>query len=120
MGMANLKASEEGSLDLGKAQAAERSFIIKLAEPIKDQVAFLKDVRAAVVQLDPELAVKQDILLAVKNSELKDVTTTGDTAKGTIVTRHAGEEKRVPIQFRKEDGAWRVDLTELIFKRGGN
>jgi hypothetical protein len=119
MGEGNLKAVEKGSLDMGKAQAAERAFVIKLAELIKDQAAFVKDVRAVVVKLDPELAVKQDILQAVKNSELKDVTTTGDTAKGTIVTKHAGVEKRVPIQFRKEDGAWRVDLTEVLFKKGG-
>jgi hypothetical protein len=111
------EALKKGS---GKGAETMKKATRKLAEPIKDQVAFLTDAMAALQQANPQMATdEQEKRLAMKNAELHDLTISGDTAKGTLVTKKGGVENREPLHFRKVEGGWRVDLEEALLKKGG-
>jgi hypothetical protein len=45
-------------------------------------------------------------------SALRDVEVDGDAATATLGV--AGGSQDVPLRFRREDGAWKVDLTTLV------
>jgi hypothetical protein len=96
---------------------ALKNAIMKMAEPVKDHGAFMADVVAATKQM----GAKEDPskkLMSFKTAELRDVKTSGDTATGTVVIRDGGAEKSEPIHFRKEEGGWRIDVTEMMMKKG--
>jgi hypothetical protein len=91
----------------GKGPEAIKQAFKKLLAPVKDRSAFVADMIAAMKKMDPKQA-KEGPLPA--DAELKDVKIEGDTAKGMIVTKKGGQEKRAPIDFRRIDGSWKIDL----------
>jgi hypothetical protein len=100
----------------GKGPEAIMQAFKQLLAPVKDRSAFVADMIAAMKKLDPKQA-KQGPLAA--DAELKDVKIDGDTAKGVIVTKKDGQEKRDPVAFRRIDGSWKIDLPLDLGKRPG-
>ncbi len=84
---------------------AQRQMIAKLAEPIKDKAAFIGDMMRALKQVSDSKNSMTPL-----EGELKDVKVDGDTAKGTYVSKKGGKEKSEPIEFRKVDGGWKIEL----------
>ncbi len=100
----------------GADPTAAKNSMLKLSDSIKDHGAFMADVMGALKQIGGKGEANK--LTAFKDAELKDVKTSGDTATGTVVVRQGGSEKSNPVQFRKEDGGWRIDMTEMMMKKG--
>jgi hypothetical protein len=100
----------------GKGPDALKQALKKLVAPVKDRSAFVADMIAAMKKLDPKQA-KQGPLPV--DAELKDVKIDGDTAKGELVIKKDGQEKRDPISFRRIDGSWKIDLPLDLGKRQG-
>jgi hypothetical protein len=103
------EAIKGGQDDINKAR-------LEIAEAIKDQVVFISDIVAAVSQLDTTGQVRKQFL-AIKDAELRDVTVSGNTAKGTAVIRANGKDQQAPMRFLREGGGWRIDMAESIRKR---
>jgi len=80
----------------------------KLIEPVQDKAAFVAEVKEAMDKLS-DMKDKDKML---EGAELKDVKITGDKAKGTIVGKKDGKEKKEPIEFVKEGGGWKVVIPQ--------
>jgi hypothetical protein len=91
----------------GKDPEAMKEAFKKLLTPVKDRSAFVAEMFAALKQMDPKQAGQGPLST---DAELKDVSTDGDNAKGMIVTKKGGQEKREPVAFRRVDGSWKIDL----------
>jgi hypothetical protein len=98
----------------GGGKEADRRALIKIAAPIRTPAVFLGDAVAALKQAGGK--ENTDKLAALTTGDLKDVTTNGDTATGTLVIQEGGAEKRMPLTFRRVDGSWRIDLVEPFLK----
>jgi hypothetical protein len=84
------------------------------AKPVKNQTAFISDFMAAFQTIQKMFGKgeKQGPVFDFFPHEgrLEDVKVEGDTAKGFVVRMKRGQEKREPMQFRKEGGSWKIDL----------
>jgi hypothetical protein len=85
---------------------AARKALKKLAELVKDRMAFLCDMTAALKKFDSS---KSDGLFA-KDAVPRDLQVEGDYASATIVRVRNGEERRTPIAFRRVAGEWRIEI----------
>jgi hypothetical protein len=114
-----VKQEEVGKIlkDAKKDGPGVRGAMLKIAEPIKDHAAFLEDLAAAGKKAGGD--DKNQATAPFKNAELKDLTVSGDTAKGAMVTSVGGKEKRQPMYFRQVDGGWKIDLVEAVMQKGG-
>jgi hypothetical protein len=81
-----------------------------LVEPVKDKPAFVADMMA-VMKSTKDFKDRSPLQ---KGATLKDVKIDGDSAKGTIETDVEGKKESSPIDFKKVDGKWLIDLTETI------
>jgi hypothetical protein len=93
-------------LTTGKKPDAEanKKALLKLISPVKDKSALIADLAAVL----PKKGDKGDGIESLKTATLKDVTITGDTAKGTLVKMKDGAEETEPLEFKREDGSWRI------------
>ena len=77
----------------------------ELAAPIKDKPTFIGDMFAALEEMNPG-----ESTMSFENATLKDVKIDGDTATGTIAKTDKGMKMDEPINFKKIDGGWLVDI----------
>src|SRR5262249_52567761 len=103
---------KQPKLDLKDPEAAKKG-MKQMLEPIKDKNAFVADMMTAMKKLGGD---KKDSGPMGKDAELKDVKIEGDTATGTVVTKHDGKEKSEAIKFRKVGGGWKIELPADMLK----
>jgi len=103
------KASEAPD---NKASAKE---VIALGEMAKDRIGFLDDTLRTLKKLAP---LEKNPLEGVSTGTLKDVKVDGDSATGKATATIAGAEKTDTVHFRKEDGAWKIDLIPELEAKG--
>jgi len=89
----------------GKESADVLPVLRKLVQPIKDRPAFVAEVMALTDKGKDGTPFDE-----LKSSKLKDLTITGDVAKGTVTHTTEGKEKTDPIEFRREGGGWRIHI----------
>jgi hypothetical protein len=105
------KLEGDAGMDPEKAMKA-------LIKPVKDRGAFVADLMGAMKKMEGF----KDRSPINKDTVLKDVKTTGDTAKGTIEFEQEGKKESQPIAFKKVNGKWYVDISDLLkeaLKGGG-
>lgn len=78
------------------------------AKATKEEIIAIKDVDAFVYSIDEGLAGKG----SVSNNRLGKITITGTTAKAQAVT--AGKPIPLYFTFNKENGSWKMNLTDLF------
>jgi hypothetical protein len=78
-----------------------------LASAISDKSQFLADMRSA---LQSGETGKKGIEEEIAESKLEEVTITGDTASGTVVSG----DKRHPMKFKQLNGAWKIDFSFML------
>jgi hypothetical protein len=79
-----------------------------LGELVKDRPAFVQDFMAALKKTNAKQGA-----MPLMDGELTGVTIDGGRAKGTLVTRQAGTEKKVPIEFARVGGGWKIVMPDL-------
>jgi hypothetical protein len=88
---------------------------IALGEMTKDRTVFLDDALKTFKKLAP---LEQNPLEGLSTGTLKDVKIDGDTAIGKATATIKGAEKTETVRFRKEDGAWKIDLIPDLEEKG--
>lgn len=88
---------------------------IALGQMAKDRTAFLDDTLKTLKKLAP---LEKNPLEDLSTGKLKDVKVDGDTATGKVTASVGGAEKTDVANFRKEDGAWKVDLIPELEEKG--
>jgi len=86
---------------------ATRKVFIKMVDGVKDRQGFFVDMLACLKSKDGK--TMQNNPFATKGIDVKDVTTEGDKAKGTLVSNANGKEHKQPIKFKKEGDSWKID-----------
>ena len=77
----------------------------ELAALIEDKPTFIGDMFTVLEEMNPG-----ESPMSFGNAALKDVKIDGDTATGTIAKTVKGTKKNDPINFKKIDGGWLVDI----------
>jgi hypothetical protein len=83
-----------------------------MVSPVKDHCAYLMDLVAA---LD-KLGTKRESL---ELGELKELKIEGDSARGMAVVSAGGTESTRPIEFRRRDGSWLIELPLQFLEQPG-
>ncbi|MCC6420904.1 MAG: hypothetical protein IT429_21935 [Gemmataceae bacterium] len=81
--------------------------LAKVGAKIKNPCGFLTDFGAAAKKLPGK---QGSPLESAANATLKDLDIKGDKATAKIVTMKDGKEKVEPIEFRKIDGGWKIEI----------
>ncbi len=105
----NLLAPNKGKPDWKKLKPA----LVKAAKQVKDQPAFLGEWMQAMKKLLKAFGQGGDAALFdvfPKDARLEDVKIEGDIAKGFIVGKKRGRERREPIEFKKDQRGWLIEL----------
>ena len=100
-------------IDLNDPVQAKAAFL-QLAKLVKDRDGFILDI-AAIADKKNKAGAFED--LVGSNPTLKDVKIAGDVAKGVLVGTKDGAEVRKPLEFRREDGSWKIDVPLPEMKR---
>jgi len=102
-------------VDLTKAQLTKKELLsdqlpnmTAVIEDVKNKDEFLADLLAAMEEYSPKF---KDEMEPLAKATLTDVKEDGDMARGTIITKKDGKEKREPVRFRKINGTWLVELS---------
>jgi hypothetical protein len=109
-----LNKMKEEKKEPGKDPEAIRRGLKKLVSPIKDRSAFIAEMVAAMKKIDEK---KADTAPLPRDAQLKDLKITGDKAKANVVSMRDGKEKSDPIEFRRINGSWKIELPVQIGKR---
>jgi hypothetical protein len=92
--------------ETGKAMRA-------MADLIKDRTGFCVEIAALFEKSMPKKGKA-----AFENEELKDVKIDGDKAKGVLVSKDGEKERKVPIDFAKIGGGWKLVMPEAPIRPG--
>ncbi len=92
---------------------SQNEVIMAMGEKIEDRPGFI----AEVMQLMTEISEKEDgsvsnNMALSADATLGDLEVDDDTASGTLTYPMNGEEKTEPIEFKKIDGQWRIELPD--------
>jgi hypothetical protein len=98
----------------GKGEEADRRALLTIARPIRAQAVFIEEALEALKTAGGKENL--GVLAGFAEGTLTNATTSGDTARGQLVTRAGGSEKNVPVVFRRENGSWRLDLVQPFLK----
>jgi hypothetical protein len=93
-----------------KDPEARKAALRKLVAPIKDRCAFLADIMKA----QDEFHGRLKGVWVHSDAELKNVDIEGNRAKAILVAK-IGKlklERRTPVEFRKINDSWKIDLTD--------
>jgi hypothetical protein len=92
----------------------QKKALKKLLAPVKDKSALLAELLALLPKKD-----KKDAPFGQFGSRpmLENLKIDGDVAKGEIVGTKDDKEVRKPIDFKKEDGSWRIEAPEMAKKK---
>jgi len=77
----------------------------EFAALIEDKPTFIGDMFVALEEMNPG-----ESPMSFRNATLRDVKIDGDTATGTNARTVKGTKKNEPINFKKIDGGWLVDI----------
>ncbi len=88
------------------APPEERDLVRKLVQPINDKAGFVADMLAAMKKAGNKQSTE------AMGGDLKDVKVEGDKAAGTVVRKKGGKDTQEPIEFRKVDGGWKIELPD--------
>jgi hypothetical protein len=95
---------KKNQVKMGKSKAENAKALRALGAKIKDAPVFVVDImNASPAQQKKEM---QDF----GSAKLKDLKVDGDTAKATLVSKKQGKDKEEPIEFKKIDGSWKMDI----------
>jgi hypothetical protein len=101
-----------------KEQPNDEAAAMKMMlEPVKDRGQFVADMMGAMQAMGdkgPQAGPSMP-----KDAELKDVKIDGDSAKGSIEFERDGKQQSEPIAFKKIDGKWLMDMTQMMKQGGG-
>jgi hypothetical protein len=87
-----------------------------LQEQVKDRCAFVADSLAglrALEKLEAKGGKASKGFPFLGEIRLEDVKVKGDQARGTLVSKQSGMERRLPLAFRRVEGSWRIELPFL-------
>jgi hypothetical protein len=88
--------------------------LLKAAAPVKDRTAFISDVMGALTKLLQTFGKGEEVSLGgtifPKDGRLEDLKVEGDGAKAMMIGTKKGQEKREPINFKKDRGRWRIEI----------
>lgn len=108
---AALKKMDKGAVGGGDPEGIKKA-MKELVAPVKDRSAFFADVMGAMKKYSKE----KGAAIPLGDAELKDLKTEGSSAKGIMVTKQGGQEKRDPIEFKKVGNSWRIELPMSALK----
>jgi len=101
-----------GMAEMQKLQQDEaklREVFAKALAPVKDRAAYVAELMVAYEALQDGQDGGPQFSAAV-DGELKDIQIDGDTATATLVLENEGEPQEQPLNFKKVDGSWLIDL----------
>jgi hypothetical protein len=102
-------AKMKGGTPIGlKDTEAMRKALKSMVAPIKDRSAFVGDMVKVLQRMDK--GKKEDTGFLSKDSELKELKIENGKAKGVVVSKQGGQEKRDPIEFRRVRESWLIEL----------
>ena len=99
-----------GKLDPDNPIRAKKA-LKELIAPIKDRIAFIADMGAAVSSLGDR---KEKTTVFNFDGKLTNVKIDGDSASATFISTKDGKEKKQPVRFAKTNDGWK-----LLFKMPG-
>lgn len=109
---------DEKSMEAVKVEPEEskdpKKAMDKMLTPVKDRDAFIGDMFTALKSMDEGKGKEQKPL--PEDAQLKDVKIDGDTATGTITAKKDGEDKSLPVKFKKIEGKWKLDFDPMASK----
>jgi hypothetical protein len=106
------EATSAGEAPDNKAAAKK---IIVMGEMAKDRIVFIDDTLKVMKRI---VTQGKNPLEGTSTGKLKDVKVDGDTATGKVTETIAGADKTDTVWFRKEDGAWKIDLIPELEEKG--
>jgi hypothetical protein len=103
---AHMQEIGKGMVDLKGPKQSEKETLKKAIAPIKDKPAFVADVMAALKKLGSKDTQEKF------GGTLKDLKIEGDKATAKVTRTMGGKETQEPIEFRKVDGGWKIELPD--------
>jgi len=101
-----LKGAQEKMATMQTASDSEKlATLTQFASSIKDKPAFLAEMLTVLEDMQQGKSP-----VALDNSELQGLEVDGDTATGMIVKTVDGEKQEEPIEFKKINGGWLVEI----------
>jgi len=101
------KMEKENKGTEAKDPKAMEQAMKKLLEPIKDRAAFVAEMMTA---LDKMMGKQGGDV--PEGAQLKDLKVEGDRAKGFLIAKKGDKQERIPVEFRRQGGGWRLEMPE--------
>ena len=101
----------------GISQKKMIELLIQFAEKnLRDPMGFVGEFATVLVRLSKQAGI--DLEQQLPDLTVKNINISGDTATGTVVEKVMGKESSYPVQFKKENGKWKlvIDENDSLFK----